>query len=59
MLDQVFLEEKKDLGGLAMALELVIGGVKFGANADCLERPAAGTEGGEGSGEVELVGSGA
>jgi hypothetical protein len=32
---QVFLEEKKDLGGLAMALELVIGGVKFGANADC------------------------
>ena len=55
MLGQVSLGEK-DLG-LAMSLEHVKEGVKAGANVGRLERPAAGTEEREGSGEVELVGS--
>jgi hypothetical protein len=45
-------------GCLAMTLEQVIGGVKLGANAEQLERPATGTGGGEGCGKVEQVGSG-
>ena len=41
-----------------MALEFMIGGVKIGANSGRLERPAAGTGGGEESEEVDLVDSG-
>ena len=41
-----------------MALEQVIGRVKIGANVEHLERPVASIEEGEGSGEVELAGSG-
>jgi hypothetical protein len=46
------------LGSLAVTLEQVMGGLKVGATAGQLERHTAGTGGGEGSGEVELVGSG-
>ena len=41
-----------------MALECVIRGVNVGANSGQLEQPPAGTGVVEGSGEVELAGSG-
>jgi hypothetical protein len=47
--------EEKDLG-VGYGLRRVIGGVKVGANAVQLKPPAAGTGGGQGSGEVKLVG---
>lgn len=51
------VSDREELGGLAAPLEQVMGGMKVGANAQQLERLAAGTGGGMGSGEVEQGGS--